>query len=114
MKNIYEVILQKKAEFERLKRELEALRTVAPLLEEELSVEVQAMPQPVWTEPTGQDKLVAAAPDTGPILPRNDAEHDGNLVHQPVPAARIPIITGVVTRSHDLAPVVRNVINTCS
>jgi hypothetical protein len=36
MKNIHEVLQQKEADTERLKRELQALRVVAPLLEEEL------------------------------------------------------------------------------
>ena len=34
MKNIYDVMQQKHLEIERLKKEIEALRTVAPLLED--------------------------------------------------------------------------------
>jgi hypothetical protein len=69
MKNIYEVLRQKEAEVERLKKELQALRVVAPLLEEELTAEVT--PPPVRTYPTVQAKppAVAAATDTKPIWP---------------------------------------------
>jgi len=71
MKNIYEVLRQKETEIERLKKELQALRVVAPLLEEELAAEVQVAPPPVRTYPTVQAKpaAVAAAADTKPIWP---------------------------------------------
>lgn len=70
MKNIYEVLRQKEAEIERLKKELQALRIVAPLLEEELTPEVQIAPSPVRTYPTVQAKPAAAAGvDTKPIWP---------------------------------------------
>ncbi len=71
MKNIYDVLRQKETEIERLKKEIQALRVVAPLLEEELSSEVQVVPPPVRTHPTVQTKpaAVAAATDTKPIWP---------------------------------------------
>jgi len=71
MKNIYEVLRQKETEIERLKKEIQALRVVAPLLEEELSSEVQVAPPPVRTYPTVQAKppAVAAVADTKPIWP---------------------------------------------
>jgi hypothetical protein len=71
MKNIYEVLRQKETEIERLKKELQALRVVAPLLEEELAAEVQIAPPPVRTYPTVPAKPapVAAAADTKPIWP---------------------------------------------
>jgi hypothetical protein len=67
MKNIYEVLRQKETEIERLKKEEQALRIVAPLLEEELT-EMPAAPPPARTYPTLQAKTaVAAAPDIKPI-----------------------------------------------
>jgi len=71
MKNIYDVLRQKETEIERLKKELQALRVVAPLLEEELSSEVQVVPPPVRTYPTvpARPAAVAAATDTKPIWP---------------------------------------------
>jgi hypothetical protein len=71
MKSIYEVLRQKEAEIERLKKELQALRVVAPLLEEELATEVQIAPPPVRTYPTVPAKPSAGAPagDTKPVWP---------------------------------------------
>ena len=71
MKNIYDVLRQKEAEIERLKKEIQALRVVAPLLEEDLPNEVQVVaPPPVRTYPTVQAKpAVAVAADTKPIWP---------------------------------------------
>ena len=71
MKNIYEVLRQKEADIERLKKELQALRIVAPLLEEELAAEVQVAPPPMRTHPTVQAKPApaAVAVDTKPIWP---------------------------------------------
>jgi hypothetical protein len=71
MKNIYEVLRQKEADIERLKKELQALRVVAPLLEEELTPELQVAPPPVRTYPTSPAKpaTVAMATDTKPIWP---------------------------------------------
>jgi len=71
MKNIYEVMRQKEADIEQLKKELQALRVVAPLLEEDLTPEVQAAPPPVRTYPTPPAKpaVVAVGADTKPIWP---------------------------------------------
>lgn len=71
MKNIYEVLRQKETEIERLKKEIQALRVVAPLLEEELASEVQVTPPPVRSYPAVQGKppVVAAATDTKPMWP---------------------------------------------
>jgi len=71
MKNIYEVLRQKEADIERLKKELQALRIVAPLLEEELATEAQVVPSPVRTYPTVQAKPAAATvgADSKPIWP---------------------------------------------
>jgi len=71
MKNIYEVLRQKEADIERLKKELQALRVVAPLLEDDLAAEVQAAPPPVRSYPTVQAKPapVAVAAETKPIWP---------------------------------------------
>ena len=49
MKDIYEVLRQKEAEYERLTKEVQALRIVAPLLEDELQIEAQPIPTPVGT-----------------------------------------------------------------
>jgi len=68
MKNIYDVMRQKEAEIERLKKELQALRVVAPLLEEELLAEVQVASPPARTYPTVPAKPVTAT-DTKPIWP---------------------------------------------
>ena len=54
MKNIYEVLRQKEADIEQVKKELQALRVVAPLLEEDLAPEVRTVPPPVRTYPTLQ------------------------------------------------------------
>jgi hypothetical protein len=59
MKNIYEVLRQKETEIERLKKELQALLIVAPLLAEEVQEEAQAAPPPVRTYPTEPAKSVA-------------------------------------------------------
>jgi len=52
MKNIYEVLRQKETKIEQLKKELQALRIAAPLLEEELAAEVQVIPPPARSYPT--------------------------------------------------------------
>jgi hypothetical protein len=70
MKNIYEVLRHKETEIERLKKEVQALRIVAPLLEEELLTDMQAAPPPMRAYPTVQGKpAIAAASDTKPIWP---------------------------------------------
>ena len=68
MRNIYEVMRQKEADIEQLKKELQALRVVAPLLEEDLTPEVQA-PPPVRTYPTVQAKPAPVGADTKPVWP---------------------------------------------
>jgi len=116
MKNIQEILRRKEREFERLKKELEALRTVASLLEEEPSVGVQIVAPSASTEPTMQAKRVAAPPATNPRRPDFDTRHDANLIPQPAPAppAGTPIITGVVERRLDLAAVVRDIVDICT
>jgi len=69
MKNIYDVLRQKEAEIERLRKEIQALRVVAPLLEEELTSDIQVAPPPARTYPTVQAKPPAVAADTKPIWP---------------------------------------------
>ena len=70
MKNIYEVLRQKETEIERTKKELQALRIVAPLLEDELTPEVQVTPTQVRTYPTPQTKTATAtAAADKPIWP---------------------------------------------
>jgi len=44
MKNIYDVIRQKELEIERLKKEIEALRVVAPMLEDKETAREVASP----------------------------------------------------------------------
>lgn len=67
MRSIYEVLRQKEADIERLKKELQALRVVAPLLEEELLTEAQTAPSPVRYA-TLQAKPAASA-DPKPVWP---------------------------------------------
>jgi len=69
MRNIYEVLRQKETEIERLKKELQALRIVAPLLEEELAAEAQVVPPPVRSYPAVQAKPAPVGADTKPIWP---------------------------------------------
>jgi len=46
MKNIYDVMRQKELEIERLKKEIEALRVVAPMLEDKEPLREIASPSP--------------------------------------------------------------------
>jgi len=69
MRNIYEVLRQKEAEIEQLKRELQALRVVVPLLEEDLVAEPQVVPPTVRSYPTVQAKPVAVAAETKSVWP---------------------------------------------
>jgi hypothetical protein len=71
MKNIYDVLRQKETEIERLRKEIQALRVVAPLLEEELTNEIQVAPPPAraYTPVQAKPPAVAAATDTKPIWP---------------------------------------------
>jgi len=69
MKNIYEVIRQKETHIERLKKEVQALLIVVPMLEDETPVEVQAVPLPVPSATEVQAKPVATAPPARPVWP---------------------------------------------
>ena len=64
MKNILDVLRQKESAFERLKTEVQALRIVAPLLEDELQIEAHPVPTPVGTTDIAV-KQVAAAKSVG-------------------------------------------------
>jgi len=68
MRNIYEVMRQKEADIERLKKELQALRVVAPLLEEELLTDLQTVSPSVRSYATVQPKP-AVPTDSKPIWP---------------------------------------------
>jgi len=67
MKNIYDVMRQKELDIERLKKEIEALRVVAPMLEDkEPAREIAASPSPSKTySPTQQSSDTVIATDTG-------------------------------------------------
>ena len=69
MKNIYEVIRQKEADIERLKKEVQALLIVVPMLEDGTPVEVQSVPLPVPSAFETQAKPVATAPPARPVWP---------------------------------------------
>ena len=69
MKNIYEVIRQKETDIERLKKEVQALLTVVPMLEDETPVEVQPVPLPVPGAIETQAKPVATVPPARPVWP---------------------------------------------
>jgi hypothetical protein len=67
MKNIYDVMRQKELEIERLKKEIEALRVVAPMLEDkEAGREIATSPSPAKTySSTQQSSEPVIAADTG-------------------------------------------------
>ncbi len=67
MKNIYDVMRQKELEIERLKKEIEALRVVAPMLEEkEPAREIAASASPAKTySSTQQSNEPVLGTDTG-------------------------------------------------
>ncbi len=67
MKNIYDVMRQKELEIERLKKEIEALRVVAPMLEEkEPAREIAASAPPAKTySSTQQSNEPVISADTG-------------------------------------------------
>ncbi len=67
MKNIYDVMRQKELEIERLKKEIEALRVVAPMLEEkEPAREIAASASPAKTySSTQQSNEPVIGADTG-------------------------------------------------
>jgi len=67
MKNIYDVMRQKELEIERLKKEIEALRVVAPMMEEkEPAREIAVATSPAKTySATQQSTDSVVAPETG-------------------------------------------------
>jgi hypothetical protein len=66
MKNIYDVMRQKELEIERLKKEIEALRVVAPMLEDKEPVREVAAPTPAKTySATQQNNEPVIAAETG-------------------------------------------------
>jgi hypothetical protein len=66
MKNIYDVMRQKELEIDRLKKEIEALRLVAPMLEDKEQVREMASPTPAKPySPTQQSGEPAIATETG-------------------------------------------------
>ena len=66
MKNIYDVMRQKELELERLKKEIEALRMVAPLLEEKEPAREIASSSPAKTySPTQQSSEPVIGTETG-------------------------------------------------
>jgi len=67
MKNIYDVMRQKELDIERLKKEIEALRMVAPMLEDkEPAREIVAAASPAKTySATQQSNEPVIAADTG-------------------------------------------------
>ena len=66
MKNIYDVMRQKELEIERLKKEIEALRVVAPMLEEKEPARENASPAPAKTySATQQNSEPVIATETG-------------------------------------------------
>ncbi len=66
MKNIYDVMRQKELEIERLKKEIEALRVVAPMLEEKEAAREIASLSPAKAYSAAQpSNEPAIAADTG-------------------------------------------------
>ena len=64
MKNIYDVMRQKELEIERLKKEIEALRVVAPMLEDkEPSREIAASQGKPYSSTQQNEPVIAG--DTG-------------------------------------------------
>jgi hypothetical protein len=66
MKNIYDVMRQKELEIERLKKEIDALRVVAPMLEDKEPTREMASSSPAKTYSSvqqGNEPVIAA--DTG-------------------------------------------------
>lgn len=73
MKNIYEVMRQKEQEIERVRKELQALHIVAPLLGEELTEGeapvVAAAAVPPYLAMPQKSAPVAGAPDSRSLWP---------------------------------------------
>ena len=66
MKNIYDVMRQKELEIERLKKEIEALRVVAPMLEDRETAPITTSSAPAKPySPTQQTSEPVIAADTG-------------------------------------------------
>ena len=69
MRDICEVLRQKETEFEQLKKEVEALRIAAPLLQDERQLG-QAVPSLAGHDPAMQPKPIATASTaTKPVWP---------------------------------------------
>jgi len=62
MKNIYDVMRQKELEIERLKKEIEALRVVAPMLEDKETAREIASPAPAKAYSATQQNNEAVIP----------------------------------------------------
>lgn len=62
MKNIYDVMRQKELEIERLKKEIEALRVVAPMLEDKETTMASSASKP-YSSAQQSEPVIAA--DTG-------------------------------------------------
>ncbi len=99
MKNIYEVLRQKEQEIRRLEKEIEALRTVLPLLAEESDAprprEVQEPYRPpapsVFAATTGAPPAPPAVSIAAPVPPgRYSATQQGNGAQSPVTEAYRP------------------------
>jgi len=66
MKNIYDVMRQKELEIERLKKEIEALRVVAPMLEDRETAPITTSAAPAKPySPTQQTSEPVITADTG-------------------------------------------------
>lgn len=66
MKNIYDVMRQKELEIERLKKEIEALRVVAPMLEDKETAREMVSPAPAKAySATQQNNEPAIATEPG-------------------------------------------------
>jgi hypothetical protein len=64
MKNIYDVMRQKELELERLKKEIEALRLVAPMLEDQEAVREIASPTKTYSSAQQNSEPIMAV-ETG-------------------------------------------------
>lgn len=62
MKNIYDVMRQKELEIERLKKEIEALRVVAPMLEDKEPTLAASANKPYSSAQQSNEPVIAADP----------------------------------------------------
>jgi hypothetical protein len=69
MKNVYEVLRQKEMELTRLEKEVEALRLVAPLLNEEKENGAEAAKSALPTAVNGPQATARIAVPTTPTIP---------------------------------------------